>query len=100
MTDLTVATTILEQLGGNKFVVMTGAKNLGGGMDYLSFGLPKNPKKVSHVIVKYNAGSDTYSMKFMNIRGVKVKDLAVHENVYCDMLQELFTQETGLYTKL
>jgi hypothetical protein len=100
MTDLTVATTILQQLGGKRFILMTGAKNVGGGSDYLSFTLPKNSKKISHVLVKYNKGSDTYSMKFMNVRGVNVKNVATYDDVYCDMLQELFTKETGFYTTL
>ena len=30
MSNMTVAKTILEQLGGNKFRMMTGAKNLAG----------------------------------------------------------------------
>ena len=39
-TDLTVANTILQQLGGNKFRVMTGAKNFVGSNDALTFRLP------------------------------------------------------------
>jgi hypothetical protein len=100
MTDLTIAKTILEQLGGNRFVLMTGAKNMAGSSDSLSFKLPSNPKKVTHVMIKYDEARDLYNMKFMNIRGVNVKYLAEHEGVYFDMLQDLFTQETGFYTKL
>ena len=40
-TKLQVAQMILEQLGGHKFKVMTGAKNFVGGPDSLSFTLPK-----------------------------------------------------------
>ena len=36
MSNLTVAKTILEQLGGNKFCMMTGAKNLAGDENSLS----------------------------------------------------------------
>ena len=37
-----VAETILAQLGGRKFQVMTGAKYFLGGADYLQFKLPSN----------------------------------------------------------
>jgi len=40
MVDLTVANTILEQLGGRKFIAMTGARNFVGDFSGLSFRLP------------------------------------------------------------
>jgi hypothetical protein len=98
---LQVANTILEQLGGNRFAMMTGAKNFAGGHDYLSFGIPSNNMaRVSHVIVRYNEGQDLYEMKFMSIRGIKCKDVASFEGLFFDQLQSIFTQVTGLYTKL
>ena len=98
---LQVANTILEQLGGNRFAMMTGAKNFAGGRDYLSFGIPSNNMaRVSHVIVRYNEGQDLYEMKFMSIRGIKCKDVASFEGLFFDQLQSIFTQVTGLYTKL
>ena len=30
---------------------------------------------------------------------VRTKDIAVYEGVYCDMLEEVFTSVTGLYTR-
>jgi hypothetical protein len=30
----------------------------------------------------------------------RVTDKSVHEDIYADMLQELFTRQTGLYTHL
>jgi hypothetical protein len=98
---LQIANEILRQLGGDRFATMTGAKNFAGGHDYLSFKIPSNNKKrVSHVIVRYNAGQDLYEMKFLAIRGVKCKDVASFEGVYFDQLQSIFTKVTGLYTKL
>jgi hypothetical protein len=46
MTDLTVAKTILAQLGGERFVMMTGATNFVGGADSLAFRVGSNPKRV------------------------------------------------------
>ena len=42
---MTTAATILEQLGGNKFRAMTGAKNFLDGGSYLSFHLPRGAKE-------------------------------------------------------
>lgn len=40
-----VAQTILSQLGGKRFIAMTGADKLGAGPDYLQFKLPMNITK-------------------------------------------------------
>ena len=63
MADLTAAKTILEQLGGEFFVAMTGAKNLVGTEDSLTFEVGRNPKHVSHVRVTQTPG-DLYAVTF------------------------------------
>lgn len=96
-----VADTIYMQLGGITFRTVTGATNFAGGVDYLSFKIPSNNKKrVSHIVVKYNQGLDTYDMKFLSIRGSKMKEVEIFENVLCFQLQELFFQVTGIYTNV
>lgn len=103
MSDLTVATTILEQLGGNRFRVMTGARDFLGSEDSLQFKLPRAKDGINCVQIKLEP-SDTYTMKFVRVgdrrTGYKVTEKAVCEDVYCDQLQELFTKYTGLYTSL
>ena len=47
MTDMTVARSILDQLGGARFVAMTGARELVGSADSLTFKIGVNPKRVS-----------------------------------------------------
>lgn len=96
-----VAKTILAQLGGNKFVAMTGARDFCGGADMLSFRLPRNPKRIDAVVVRLDA-NDTYTVEFMRKRPfpVCVEKVATHDGIYCDMLQSLFTDETGLETRL
>lgn len=102
MSDLTVANTILAQLGGNKFTVMTGAKNLMGGSDNLSFRFPQH-NGVNYCKITLNA-YDTYNVEFGMIRkkdGVPTytrKEFIT--DVYNDGLQEVFTAQTGLYTHL
>jgi hypothetical protein len=98
-TGMTIAVTILKQLGNGRFVAMTGAKNLISHDDGLSFKIGRNSKKVTHCRVRLTS-ADEYIMEFMNIRGVNFKTIAVRENVYCDQLQTVFTSETGLDTHL
>ena len=43
MSDITVAKTILRQLGGRSFIFMTGARNLIASADSLSFRIPPAP---------------------------------------------------------
>lgn len=96
-----VAQEILNQLGGNKFVVMTGARGFVKSDDSLSFKLPSNFARdgINSVVVKLGA-DDTYSVSFFKIRGTSVKEVSAHSDVYADQLQELFTSETGLDTRL
>lgn len=100
MTDMTVANTILAQLGGNRFRMMTGAKDFVGGAAMLMFKIGTGAKnKINKVRVTLDA-FDTYTVEFFNIRGVNVKTIAKHEGIYADMLQDIFTSETGFFTKL
>lgn len=96
-----IAKIILQQLGGNKFVTMTGAKDLIAGEDYLGFKLPSRFAKdgVNYIKVTLNA-SDTYTMMFQKWNWAKGKCLFAHEHedVYCEDLQRIFTSETGLCT--
>ena len=99
MSNKEIAQTILNQLGGNRFIAMTGASSFSYGDKTLSFSIGSNPKKVKAVRITLEP-SDTYKMEFLAIRKMEVKTLSEKVGVYCDMLQEIFTNETGLYTKL
>ena len=94
-----IAQTILQQLNGSKFLAMTGAKNLGYGENYLSFKIGRNASKCNHIKIVLN-DLDLYDMHFIRIRkGQIIKDDVV-KNLYHDMLQKVFTEQTGLYTSL
>lgn len=99
-----VAQTILEQLGGKRLIAMTGAKhffaaagkdNLGG----LTFRVPAAAKGINYVAIDLTA-SDDYTVTFSNIRGAEVTEVAQHKGIYCDMLQSIFEDETGLLASL
>ena len=93
-----VAITILEQLGGNKFIAMTGAKNFSHSENTLSFRIPRQ-RKISAVRITLE-DDDTYTMEFISIHGIKMTTINTEKNVYFDELQNIFTANTGLYTKL
>lgn len=99
MSNKQVAETILSQLGGNRFIAMTGASSFSYGDACLNFRIGSNPKKVKAVRITLEP-SDTYKMEFLTIRKFEVKTLSEVSGIYCDMLQEIFTNHTGLYTKL
>jgi len=101
--DLTMipAEIILQQLGGRRFIVMTGIKKYfhsNNGMTLLMH-LTPNIAKAKFLAITLDA-SDTYTMVFSTIQKGELVELVRHERVYCDMLQGIFTKVTGLYTSL
>ena len=91
---------MLKQLGGNRFIMMTGAKHFGVGPNGMSFKIGKNSKRVNHVTIDYDRGRDLYNMKFdwVTIKGIKNKKTL--KGIYADQLQDMFTKYTGMYTSL
>tara|TARA_B100002019_G_scaffold287344_1_gene299187 strand:- start:321 stop:848 length:528 start_codon:yes stop_codon:yes gene_type:complete len=94
-----IAKTILQQLGGNKFIAMTGAKNLGFTNNGLQMKIGRNSKGITHVIINLKS-TDTYDMEFIKIRGTSYKVVKKLKGVYADQLQNIFTKFTGLRTRL
>ena len=96
-TNLTVANTILEQLGGRRFIAMTGAKHLAGAANSLSFQLPSRfaTDGINAVRVTLDP-SDTYTVKFFKCWGTKIKELGEVSDVYAADLRRVFTERTGL----
>ena len=94
-----IARTILQQLGGNRFVAMTGAKNFGSTENSLSFKIGSNAKRINHVKITLNA-LDLYDVTYYRVRKYDFKVATESSNVYCDMLQSDFTTNTGMHTSL
>lgn len=96
----TCANTILSQLGGHRFIAMTGAKNFYGDEVSLTMSLPYNTtKKIRWVRIAID-GDDTYTITFFKM--IKKVPTMVKQSimVHVDNLQEVFTQHTGLDTSL
>jgi len=91
MTDLTVPQTILAQLGGESFVMMSGATGLVGSADSLTIKLGRNPKRVTHVRVTVTHAS-LYSMTFFTVG----KGPQSYDDIHREMLQEVFGANVGL----
>ena len=64
---MTIAATILAQLGNAKFIAMTGAKNFMGFGNGLSMQLPRNASKANRLKITLDA-TDTYTVEFRVMR--------------------------------
>ena len=97
--DAKKAKTILQQLGANRFIAMTGAKNFAFDSKYMSFKIGRNSKGINHVRIAHNA-KDLYDMEFgfNSVKGYKVKKKV--KDVYADMLTKIFQKYTGMRTRL
>src|SRR6056300_1617774 len=91
----------IQQLGGNRFLYMVGAKNLAVDKprNELHMKIMRNAKGVSHVVVRLTS-LDLYDMKFLSIRAGKIRVKATEKGVYGDRLATFFKKHTGLNTRL
>jgi hypothetical protein len=96
-----IAKTILQQLGGNKFIAMTGSKQFVAMENGLKMKLARNGSRANYLYIELNS-MDLYNMSFykLNNKTLNLELVAKHENVYNDMLSDIFTEVTKLYTSL
>jgi hypothetical protein len=95
VSDLTVPKTILGLLGGESFVIASGATGLIGGADSLTFKLGRIPRRVTHVRITLTRDG-LYNMTFFTTG----KGPQSHDGIHPEMLQEVFGVNTGLYRAL
>jgi hypothetical protein len=96
---LEVAETILHQLGGRRFIAMTGAKSLVGSPDALQFRIGKADRGINSVRVVLTV-QDDYRMEFYRYRAGTLTLIEARDGIYHDQLAIAFTQATGLTTSL
>jgi hypothetical protein len=95
-----IATTILQQLGGRKFIAMTGSHNFVTDGNTLFMTLRRNKAKAKWLRITLNS-LDLYEMEFKKVNSkMDLITVASYENVYDDQLREIFTSVTGLETSL
>lgn len=93
-----VAAEILRQLGGSKFVAMTGAKSMSFGERSLNMRIPSS-KGINAVTVKLNE-HDFYNVTFSRVVKFDVNTVEYHPGVPVENLAALFERTTGLLTSL
>ena len=101
MADLTVATTIINQMGGfGKLRAMVGANGFVGDSNSVQFSF-KGSRKFNKCRIILNA-NDTYTFELWkyNKRTLDMKKVYEIDNLYWDMLKPVFESETGLYLSL
>lgn len=96
--DTEIAETILQQLGGNPFIAMTGAKTFVAIEEGLQFKIGRNMRRANTVRVVLDRGTDTYSIEFWQC--TKHRDLIreSRQGVHAEELQRVFTAVTGMDT--
>lgn len=95
---------ILDQLGGSKFIVMTGVKNLlyrTTPRPYLQMDIPGNAGKVNRLEITLDS-NDTYTMKFYHLskNGLKISNEKTFKDKLGTELQSVFSEVTGMDTTL
>lgn len=95
-----IANIIYNQLGANRFAMMTGAKNFVAGDDFLMFSIGKNQSVYNKVRITLTP-DDLYDLEFFKMNRLgDISKTQKFEGVYAEQLQDLFTQVTGLYTSM
>jgi hypothetical protein len=93
---------VLQQLGGRKFIAMTGAKNFvkNDKDKSITFKIGGGAKNSINYVKITLTSMDVYNVDFIKVRGTDIKTIATAKGVYNDKLQSIFTKYTGLYTSL
>jgi hypothetical protein len=89
---------LIKQLGGGRFIAMTGAKDFVVGPKGATFKIGKNSKSISHV--RIDLENDLYNVEFIRVRGTKITVVKNFKHVHFDQLRDLFEKNTGLRTSL
>lgn len=104
MADLQVANTILAQLGGRRFIAMTGARDFIGGDNFIMFSLPAGIAKEGINKIRITLDwTDTYIFEALKVfpgPELKIDTIKKMDFVYADDLEDIFTSITGLDTHL
>jgi hypothetical protein len=100
----TTAQTILAHLGGNKFLAMTGAKNLVNCSRSLQFDLPRGAKNKANRVTITHTDADDYTVAFYRWDAKSLTLHLLHGDVapfvQAESLRTVFTDRTGLAVSL
>ena len=95
-----VAKTILDQMGGNRVLVMLGANRLQDLRNGIGIGWPNRKRsKGNYVEIRLN-GKDLYDMTFYNLSMRGKKKVKEFKDLYNDSLADTFERQTGWYLRM
>lgn len=94
-----IATTILSQLGGQRFIAMTGAKSFVAGERDLTFRIGRNKSRANMVRITLDA-SDTYTVEFLRYQNFDITVISHHSDIYADTLAKFIGSVFGMATSL
>ena len=95
-----VANEIYRTLGGNKFKVMTGARNMVSLENGIAMKIGRNKTNANWMKVELNM-LDLYDVTFAKLTNkFEMKSVKTYDNVYAPELVGIFESHTGMYTKL
>lgn len=97
MANTNTAEVILSQLGGNRFIAMTGASCYSDGNTLIA---KFKGSKVANIMYVTLNECDLYDVKICKFKGMNVKTVKEVNNAYAEMLNPIFENATGLLTKL
>ena len=95
-----IAVTILEQIGGNRFIAMTGCKQIVALADGVQFGIGRGAQFGINKVKITLQTDDRYRVVFYKIRGVDIKEIGQVVDVYADNSARVFSEMTGFDTRL
>lgn len=99
--NLEIATTILNQLGYHRFLIMTGARNLAAIPNGLRFSIPGSmTRKRINLVEIVLTPADLYRVTFLRSWKSGLKEVASFDDVFWEDLEAVFSRTTGLATRL
>lgn len=94
---MTTANEILNQLGGKKFISMTGATCYSDGNTLVSKFKGSKVANIMYITLNEN---DLYNVKICKFKGTDIRTVKEVNGAYNDMLKPLFEETTGLRASL
>lgn len=100
-TDLAVANTILEQLGGSRVLdLMIGVKHLRGTNKALDVRFKaRSLKGINHIKITLTP-MDEYHVEFYSVRGISVKQIEESDGIQAEGMIDYIERTTGLALRL
>lgn len=99
--DLTIANTILSQMGGSgRLTGFIGAYNYTGTENGVTFRFKCRAKNGSNTFRVTLDPSDTYTIEFLSVRGTSFKIKEALSDIYAEDLVRVFQDKTGLCLSL